>query len=394
MTSQAIPASRIIPLAAALIFCFLLLALSPNAYTKEPSPRDTQQALSKIKKRIDAVKVSMQEQYSKQSKAQKALQATEVSIGKISKKLNDLDKKLITSEKKITSLKAENRELQIAKTGQQKALANDIRTSYMHGRQEYVKLLLNQEHPEKLARVIRYYDYFHRSRAQRIAGFKTTLQQIDDIAAKMELEAQQLERLNAVLTKQQSTLNQTQLSRKKVLKKVNANLKSKDAQLNQLKGNQSQLQELLAKVQRALDDLPSNIDQGAFSSRKGKLTWPTKGRISNRFGRSRAQGKLKWQGIVIRARAGNTVKAVHHGRVVFSDWLRGFGLITILDHGDGYMSIYGHNESLLKEPGQWVEAGEAIATVGNSGGRDEYGLYFEIRRNGKPTNPSRWMARK
>jgi septal ring factor EnvC (AmiA/AmiB activator) len=274
------------------------------------------------------------------------------------------------------------------------ALAEDVRASYTQKRQEYIKLPLNQQHPEKFARMMRYYDYFHRARAERITGFKTTLQKLDDLAAEMEAEALRLEHLGTALIDQQMQLADSLKNRKNALTKVNATLKSKNAKLSQLKGNRTQLEDLLKKMQKALDDLPTRTDRGSFYSQKGKLHWPAKGRLSHRFGSRRAQGKLKWQGIVIRSRAGDPVIAVHRGRVLFSDWLIGFGLLTILDHGDGYMSLYGHNRSLLKEPGEWVETGDTVATVGNSGGRDEYGLYFEIRRKGKPTNPARWLTKK
>ena len=386
--------TRIQLVAVILLMCLCTLALCTNTHAKQPSLRETQEELSKVKKRIDAVKKAIRKQYTKQSKVQKTLEKTEVSIGKINKKLKKVSRNLKKSENKIRELKLENKALQLAKASQQVALAEDLRVSYTQRRQEHIKLLLNLQQPEKFSRMMRYFDYFHQARAQRIAGFKATLQKIDDIATNMEAEALKLERLGAALNKQQMQLKDTRKERKKALTTVNSTLKTKDAKLNQLKTNQLQLEDLLTRVQKALDDLPAYVGKTTFYSRKGKLKWPTKGRLSHRFGSRRAWGKLKWQGIVIRARAGNPVKAVHHGRVVFSDWLIGFGLLTIIDHGGGYMSLYGHNESLLKESGEWVEAGDILATVGNSGGRDEYGLYFEIRRKGKPTNPTRWMAKK
>ncbi|MBV1884424.1 MAG: peptidoglycan DD-metalloendopeptidase family protein [Pseudomonadales bacterium] len=367
---------------------------STVSYGELPSKQEAQKELQQVKKRINTVKKAMRKQQAKLSKAQKALKKTEVSIGKINTKLHKVKVSRKQSETKIRELEAQNKVLQLAKANQQTVLAKDIKASFTQKRQEYIKLLLNQQNPEKFARMLRYYDYFHNARADRIIGYKNTLKEIEDIAVKMEAESLELERLNASLKKQKLQLAGKLKKRKKALKAVKLSLKSKDAKLKQLKGNQSQVEDLLIKIQKALDDIPTQLNKSAFHTRKGKLNWPTKGRLTHRFGSRRAQGKLKWQGVIIRAAAGNSVQAVHGGRVVFSDWLIGFGLLIIVDHGGGYLSLYGHNASLLKEPGEWVEGGETLATVGNSGGREEYGLYFEIRRKGKPTNPIRWMSKK
>lgn len=165
-------------------------------------------------------------------------------------------------------------------------------------------------------------------------------------------------------------------------------------QLRRWETDEKALVKLLIQLQQTLENMP--MGEGTrknFAQQKGKLPWPTKGKLVIRYGSSRQVGNLKWQGIMIRASQGQNIKAVSHGRVAFADWLRGFGLLIILDHGDGFMSLYGHNQSLLKETGDWVDPGEPISTAGDSGGQSKTGLYFEIRKNGKPVNPMRWCRK-
>jgi septal ring factor EnvC (AmiA/AmiB activator) len=180
--------------------------------------------------------------------------------------------------------------------------------------------------------------------------------------------------------------------REKTLQKILASLKSGDSRLKKLINDRRELEKLIQSVEQAIINLKIPSEYQAFSKRQGKMPWPVKGRLQNRFGTHR-QGHLKWDGLMIKTSPGTIVKAIHHGRVVFADWLRGQGLLIILDHGDGYMSLYAHSEVLLKDLGDWVVAGEPIARAGNSGGLSESGLYFEIRKNGRPINPRRWCSR-
>ena len=182
--------------------------------------------------------------------------------------------------------------------------------------------------------------------------------------------------------------------RKKVVRSLKAEIKSKGQQLDGLLADEQELKSLLQALTEALSDIPAAPgDHKPFAKLKGKLKWPTSGRRLKAYGESRRIGSLRWQGVVIAGKEGQEVKAVSHGRVAYADWLRGYGLLLIIDHGDGYMTLYGHNQSLFREVGDWVEKGEVIAAVGNSGGIDNHALYFEIRKDGKPTDPIRWCRR-
>ncbi len=213
--------------------------------------------------------------------------------------------------------------------------------------------------------------------------------------AKLEQEiSEEEQRLQQLFAKEEVEKQQLELAgekRERIIAALNLQLQSKAQELEGLQANEKQLQSLLIELQDVLADIP--LDPAAntpFSSRKGKLPWPATGRISASFGSTREVGKLRWDGVLIEAPEGREVRSVHYGRVAFADWLRGFGLLLIIDHGDGYMSLYGYNQSLFKETGEWVEAGEVIAQVGSSGGRSSTGVYFGIRHNGEPVDPKGW----
>ena len=353
-------------------------------------PVATKQELQQVQKKINHLQAQIKRTQSKRSSAEKALQKAEQEVSDIRRKLRDVSASYATSEKKLTELQVAQKELNHAKDQQKDALKDDINAAYRTGRQEYLKLLLNQEEPDKLARLMKYYDYFHKARMARITAFNQTLADISANEIKINEEISQLESLKTQLKNKQTQLSSAKQQRKTALANLDKSLRSSANRVDQLKANQTELENVLHAVQQTLSDLPSNVGKQPFAQRKGKLAWPSPGRHLKRFGNRRQTGSLRWNGVLIGANEGTAVQSIHHGRVVFSDWMRGFGMITILDHGDGYLSLYGHNETLLKSPGDWVASGEVIAYSGNSGGQSSPGLYFEIRKNGKPINPARW----
>ena len=350
----------------------------------------TEQQLKQVKKRIESIQHLIKKTQSRHSATEETLRKSEIEIGSTRSELRLAGKEIAKSNANLTQLKREQSKLEIAKQNQKLALADDVQAAYRTGRQEYVKLLLNQQQPEKLARVLKYYDYFHQARLKNINIFNQTLADIDTNRQAIDLEIDQLEALRKSLVHKQEQLQAAQNRRKSVLAELKATLQTKDSQLKKLKSNEDELQKLLKAVQETLADLPQDIGNTPFRQSKGKLHWPTKGKVANRYGTRREDGKLRWNGILITNQPGTPVKAIARGRVVFSDWMRGFGLLTIIDHGDNYLTLYGHNESLLKAPGAWVNANDTIAYTGNSGGQASAGLYFEIRYKGNPVNPSHW----
>ena len=241
-----------------------------------------------------------------------------------------------------------------------------------------------------MARVLAYYRYFFQARNELVARYRETLRQLQELEQRIAGTLDQLAGQQATLEEQQAQLVTAQASREQAVAQLSDSIHSKAEQLRQMEQDRKELESLIAAIERAVADLDVPDDYQPFESARGKMPWPLAGKRANNYGRPRNDGKMRWQGVVIPAKEGTSVTAIHHGRVVYADWLRGSGLLLIIDHGDGYMSLYAHNQSLLREVGEWVKAGTSISTVGNSGGQEESALYFEIRHQGKPTNPGLW----
>lgn len=279
---------------------------------------------------------------------------------------------------------------------QRQRLAAEARAAYVMGQQQQVKLLLNQEQPATVGRLLTYFNYFSRARSQRIGKVRSSLVELVQLEIRI---GQKSAELNAMMMSQQAEakrLAEQQKQHRIALAAMRKELTEGGSKLDILKSNEQELQALVSSLQDVLADIPADSGMHQpFGSMKGKLDWPANGRITARFGtrRSGAAG-LKWSGVVISAPEGETISAVAQGRVAFADWMRGFGLLLIIDHGDSYMSLYGYNQALYKEVGEWVDTGETVATLGASGGQHQSGLYFELRYKGRPINPRLWCTGK
>ena len=269
-------------------------------------------------------------------------------------------------------------------------LGQQLIAAYQVGQQRKLKVLLNQQQPDKIARALRYYDYFNRARNEQIAAFTAIVEELNLLESDIQSRQRSLELSKSRLDSEQQVLQVQQQSRAINLANINASISSNDQRLRQLAKDRSELERLLAAVEKSLANITNTSDYQPFKQLRGKLRWPVAGKLGNRFGSRRSSTSQRWQGVKIQAAEGSEVQAIHYGRIVFADWFRGSGLLIIVDHGDGYMSLYAHNQSILRETGEWINAGETIATVGNSGGQSRASLYFEIRHNGKPTNPTQW----
>jgi septal ring factor EnvC (AmiA/AmiB activator) len=256
-----------------------------------------------------------------------------------------------------------------------------------------VKILLNQQDPGVVARVLTYYDYLNRERIARMRLIRERVDKLQETQRQITDEQARLEALLAQRTEEKAAIEAEQQSRRDVLARLTREISDQGQQLSQLRADEKQLQSLLRGLQEALSDIPAApVQQKRFTQLRGALRWPTQGVIRHAFGEPKI-GALRWDGVMIAAPEGKEVRAVHAGRVAFADWLRGFGLLLIVDHGEGYMTLYGHNQSLFKEAGDWVEAGEPVAAIGDTGGRKETGVYFAIRRAGKAVNPAKWCLK-
>ncbi len=427
----------------ALILLALSCLLSPALADERAQ---TQQQLDATRQDIAELKKMLGKLQEEKSGVQKDLKSTETDIGNLEKQVEALQQELKKTEGELERLDTEKKKLQSARTEQQGLIASQARSAYQNnGREEYLKLLLNQQNPEKFARTLTYYDYLSKARMEQLRVFNETLRQLANVEKDIASQQAQLLAQSGNLDSRRQELEAERDKRKAVLAKLNSDLKQRDQKLQAREQDQAELGKVLKTIEETLARQAREAEEarqkaliaqreaeqrrqqealaarqapaeapaeppkkalttlgpmvsgdgasygGAFSAARGKLPWPVNGRLLARFGDARGgDARAKWDGVMISASSGTQVRAVHGGRVVFADWLRGAGLLVILDHGNGYLSLYGHNQRLLKSAGDVVKAGEAISTVGDSGGQESAGLYFAIRQQGRPSDPAQW----
>jgi septal ring factor EnvC (AmiA/AmiB activator) len=378
------------------LICLLLLALITGlCRAEQPDEVDAKtQQLERLKAQIKQLRKQLNAVEDQRREHNSALSQTDKAIGSIARSLRVLGQRLKRQQRRLADLEQSRADAQLELDKQRQALERQVRAAYAMGRQEKVKILLNQQDPTVVSRMMVYYDYLNTARMQQMEQIRRNLQDLNRIEREITQEEQRLQQLYAKQEQERQQLESAQAQRRQIIAGLNRQAKSKGQELAGMQADEKQLETLLDRLQEALADIPLNpTAQNPFKTQKGRLPWPTKGRLAVGFGAVREVGKLRWDGVLIAAPEGREVRAVHHGRVAFADWLRGFGLLLIIDHGDGYMSLYGHNQSLFKETGEWVEPGEVVAQVGSSGGRSKPGIYFGIRHNGHPLDPKKWCQR-
>lgn len=363
-------------------------AASPDATAQSKEAQ-----LAQLRQRIAALQDDLNRVHSRYDALRNDLRNAEEAIGRIAGTLHELNAELATQKRKLAALEKKRTDLENSVAVQRRLLSEQIRAAYAMGRQEYLKILLNQQEPATLGRVITYYDYLNRARSARITALLDAMKQLDVVRQQIETESVRLATLRDQQRQQKADLEQNQAARTRLMARLKQDMSSKSERLQHMLSDEKELESLVSSLAQALEDIPAEPgNHRPFGKLKGRLPWPLRGAIIDHYGRRRV-GNLRWQGVLIAAKEGQPVRAVSYGRVAFADWLRGYGMLLIIDHGDGYMTLYGHNQTLYKEVGDWVEAGDVIATAGVSGGDNTSALYFEIRRNGKPTDPSKWCRR-
>lgn len=368
-----------------LVISLLLLCTAASA-AAAPSAA----ALKRLKNEIAALHKEIDSHRGERSDLQQALRKSEVAIGELQKKITANQAERDQLSTRLDQLEQRQQQLTTQKQQQAKAIADELASAYMQGREGKLKMLLNQEDPAALSRMMNYYQSFADARLAKIDQYRQTLEQLAAVRPQVEQQRDALAGNARELDTKRAKLAAERQRRKQALAAIDRTIATKDQKLRALEHNRNHLQKLLDAVTEAVDKIVPAADDLAFAQRRGKMSWPVKGHIVDRYGERRGNGAPRLQGVLIAASPGATVRAIHPGRVVFANWFRGQGLLIIIDHGDGYLSLYAHNRSLLRQTGDWVRAGEAIATVGDSGGQNDTGLYFEIRHRGKPVNPGIW----
>lgn len=354
------------------------------------SENDTQKQLEQLEIEITQISAEISSATDRQDNLLKQLREAEVDLGTLSREVSQNKAEMTAEQAALSALEADRSKQQAALDKQRERIAQEIRGAWKMGRQGQLKILLNQEDPHAMARSLAYYRYLLTARNTLLQDYREALHELQVLQGRIDVSLTKLEQRGRTLQKQQAEVTAAQAQRKKAVQALAQSISGKNAKLETKQQDRQQLEELLSAIREAVTELAVPENYKAFQSARGNMVWPVTGKTSNHFNQPRNQGKMRWQGVTIPAQQGTVVRAIHQGRVVYADWLRGSGLLLIIDHGEGYMSLYAHNESLTRHVGEWVSAGSSVSTVGNSGGAEDHGLYFEVRHEGKPVDPAKW----
>ena len=383
------------------LLVFLFLAFTPSIYAdydddfdsdlSDEQREEKKQELETLRQRMGELRRKIEKNQEEKNSATKILKDIEVRIGERAYVLKKINRHLRKQKRELKKLKKQYQKTQNKLASQRNMLSEQIRSSYMIGRQEYLKLLLNQENPAAIGRTLTYYDYFHKARSHHIDEAVVTIKKLERLTAQVKTKTEELKNSRKQQRVEKQKLEDDFIDRSIVIKQMEEDIAKQGNRMKTFVANEQLLQELLNEIRNIMPSMLTEIDKReTFAKRRGRLKWPVKGKVKRLFGKSRQAANLKWNGVLIPSSEGKDVKAISHGRVAYADWLRGYGMLVIIDHGDGYMTLYGYNQALYKETGDWVEEGEVIATVGRSGGQLKSGLYFEVRVKGQPSNPVKW----
>ena len=374
-------------------FAFVLAAgCASLALAQDPDlAQIKERELEQVREKISALKTSMDARAVERDRVTGELQDAEIEIVEKRSTLRDLERQREFSEQKRDEIeeKLARREAELAAESEQ--LSAQVVAAYTSGNQERLKLLLNQHDPATLGRMLTYYRYMSEYRGDNIETVNGFIAELADLRAQAAEEENRLAALARSRSAELQKLDAAQTERQALLASLKNKMAEEGSQIERLAAEEEDLARLIAELTSILSDYPITSEE-PFTNHKGRLTWPIAGALIHDYGQPRAGG-VKWNGVVLAAPRGREVRAIYHGRVVFADWLAGMGLLVIVDHGEGYLTLYGYNETTLKSAGDWVAPGDVIATVGDSGGQAQTGLYFEVRQGARPQNPRAWVSR-
>ena len=363
----------------------VVLGLLISACSLSPSYAATNAELKGVSGEISRQKNALSSQQKKLDSLQQSLKSQETTINRLENEIKQSQAALKSTNKNIASLESKVDDLERDKKAQRDKLAELIQTYYVTQRAKSSANILNQGVEED--RISQYFQHLAKERSSTIAELEATVNELKQSREQLSLEKQQITTLLNQQTKKRDELAKTQAKRKGTVSQIKKSISNDKVYLSELQRNETRLKAEIAKAAKR-----NAVPMDGLARQKGKLPWPLKGKTLHNYGTTQT-GQIKWKGIVINANYGQSVKAVYSGTVVFADYLRGYGLVVLLDHGKGDMTLYGFNQSLLKKEGDKVTAGESIALAGDTGGQSRPSLYFEIRRNSKTQNPKAWLTR-
>lgn len=388
--------------AAAQLLAAALLVASPSLAASAP-PRggdaadDAEAAARKLealRTKLGTLSEQQQDDVDRRGGLVKDLRGVERQVGAASQKLAEATAAVAAEQKELDALQRERKQRQAELARERGALAGQVRAAFVAGREERLKLLLNQQDPSRVGRMLAYYDRFNRARSERIDRVNAALAELAALERQIEAKVAALNGVRKARAGVLDDLTALRDQRRAVIGKLDADVAQRGRDIARLKRESDKLKALLERIGDVFVDVPDGGPTKPFGQMKGRLPWPVRGRVLHGFGQPRAEGRLVWEGMLIESAAGAEVKSVAAGRVAFADWLPHYGLLVIVEHGDGWLSLYGHNQTLYKELGEWVQRGERIAASGDSGGQAKPALYFEVRKGKEPQDPRKWLARR
>jgi septal ring factor EnvC (AmiA/AmiB activator) len=376
-----------------LFLVFMLTTAVPAQETGGELAKIKEQELEEVRERISDLKKSMDRSAADRDRLTSELQEAEVEISEKRIRLKELERERDFSARRKAELDEQLRRREAELDEESRELAEQVRAAYMSGSQERIKLLLNQRDPATLGRLMAYYGYLSDYRGANIESVTAAIRELATLRSEVAAEEARIDDLAKARYAELTRLSVAQDKRQSLLDNLRRKLANEGEEVDRLAAQEKDLSRLIAELTSILSDYPISSED-PFSEHKGRLTWPVAGTLLHDFGQPRVSDRLRWNGVVLGAPRGREVRSVYHGRVVFADWLAGLGLLVIVDHGENYMTLYGYNETILKNAGDWVAPGDVIATVGDSGGQNQSSLYFELRRGAQPLNPRQWVTRR
>jgi septal ring factor EnvC (AmiA/AmiB activator) len=377
-----------------ILFIALAAAMPAPAQQSEGDlTKIKEQELEDVRQRITELKRNIDDQVASRDQLTAELQEAEVAISEKRIRLKELERERDYSAKRKADFERQLAAREAELDEESTELSEQVRAAYMSGNQERIKLLLNQRDPATIGRLMAYYGYFNDYRADNIEAVTAAIRKLAELHGQVAAEEARLADLAKSRYAELTELNLAQERRQILLAGLQDRIADEGREVDRLAAQEKDLSRLITELTSILSDYPIRSEE-PFSGYKGRLTWPVAGRLLHDYGQPRISNQIKWNGVVLAAPRGQEVRSVYHGRVIFADWLAGLGLLVIINHGEDYMTLYGYNETILKNTGDWVAPGDVIATVGDSGGQTRPSLYFEIRRGTQPVNPQQWITRR
>jgi septal ring factor EnvC (AmiA/AmiB activator) len=372
-----------------LLVAALLALLAAPAVPGDEAP---EQELEELRERLELLRDRQRADLSERDSRVAELRETELALNGVTGELAALAREAKVAKARRDELDAALARRNDELAAERDALRAQLQALYRAGPAQPLRVLLMQENPAGVSRLLTWHDYLSRYRADAVARLAAAVSSLQALREARDAETERLEQLAERRRGRQQALERIREERGRLVAALEAGIRQTEQEIAQIEQREQQLLDLLEDLAELFSDAPSAQLEQPFPERRGALSWPVQGRLIADYGESRVGNDLRWNGLMIAAERGTTVQAVGYGRVAYADWLPGLGLLMILEHGDGYLSLYGHNDTLLREVGDWVSPGEAIATVGDSGGLPRPTLYFEIREGRRQVNPQRWFS--